>query len=317
MAGLGFRALAWALTVVLIASVIAAVALVPSAPQLPKGSLTVAASGPGTSTYYVAATLAGYLRSKGIDAGLVIADTDADALKQALNASGVAVVRADIAYYAYEGARPFGKPHRDLRGIATLTPALDQYVQIIVRADSGIKSLKDLTGKRVAVGPEGTVTSETVEKLLRALGLWDKIVKVRVGYFEALYELKLGRIDAVVVIDAAPSPLIYELATIVPIRLVPIPGEEFTAIRKSGLVYLKPAIIGKGTYPGVGEDVETVAIDTVIVAPASLGRDTVRAIIDYVLSGSIKVDKSKVYVMTVPIPLHEEAYTYYHEKGLK
>ena len=43
----------------------------------------------------------------------------------------------------------FKTPLRKLRGIAALYP---NYIQIVARADSGVKSLADLKGKRISVG---------------------------------------------------------------------------------------------------------------------------------------------------------------------
>ncbi|MCS7098810.1 MAG: TAXI family TRAP transporter solute-binding subunit, partial [Sulfolobales archaeon] len=66
-------------------------------------------------------------------------------------------VQNDIAYYAYRGVYMFeGSRVGVVRGIAVLYP---EVVQIVVRADSGIKSIYDLEGKRVAIGAAGSGTA--------------------------------------------------------------------------------------------------------------------------------------------------------------
>ena len=186
----------------------------------------------------------------------------------------------------------------------------------MVRADSGIRSLEDLRGRRVVVGQEGTVTAMTVEGLLRALGLWDDIVKVRHGVVEGLYELRMGYVDAVVVIDAVPSPLVYEAAAVLGLRIVPIPAEALERVREAGLVFFKPGVVPAGSYPGVDEDVETLAIETLAVTTADAPEALVKAVIDFVLSGAIEIDTSRVAVMPVPITIHPVAHSYYFEKGV-
>ena len=76
---------------------------------------------------------------------------------QSLPGAGIANVRgieegkADIGFGnsistvdAVAGNPPFNKPHANVCNIATLYP---QYFQVVVRADSGINSVKDLKGK--------------------------------------------------------------------------------------------------------------------------------------------------------------------------
>jgi uncharacterized protein len=64
-----------------------------------------------------------------------------------------AFVQNNVAYSAYEGKDQFaGKPVKNLRGIASLYP---ETIQIVARAGSGIKSLKDIKGKRLVPGDRG------------------------------------------------------------------------------------------------------------------------------------------------------------------
>lgn len=66
----------------------------------------------------------------------------------------IAFIQNDIAFYAANGTEMFkDKQFAGLRGIAALYP---ETVQFVTTADSGIKSISDIKGKKVAVGASGS-----------------------------------------------------------------------------------------------------------------------------------------------------------------
>ena len=84
----------------------------------------------------------------------------------------LALIQNDIAYYAANGLEMFdGKKVDNLRGIATLYP---ETVQIVALEKSGIKSINDLRGKRVAVGAAGSGTA-VADQLLQKYPYYTKI----------------------------------------------------------------------------------------------------------------------------------------------
>ena len=68
--------------------------------------------------------------------------------------------------------------------------------QLVVRADSGYKSAKDLVGKRVAVGNAGSGAAASAERFFRHLGVWDNFKPQFLGYSPAASAFKDGKIDA-------------------------------------------------------------------------------------------------------------------------
>ena len=69
---------------------------------------------------------------------------------------------------AVAGKPPFNKPHDNVCNVATLYP---QYFQVVVRADSGINSVKDLKGKSIAAQPRGNTAEEITKHILQVNGL--------------------------------------------------------------------------------------------------------------------------------------------------
>src|SRR5437763_10146995 len=62
----------------------------------------------------------------------------------------------------------FKTPLKKLRGIAAIYP---NYIQIMARADAGIKTLADLKGKRISVGAPESGTEINARVIFKAAGL--------------------------------------------------------------------------------------------------------------------------------------------------
>ena len=78
----------------------------------------------------------------------------------------IAFVQNDIAYYAANGTEMFkGKQVAGLQGLATLYP---ETVQIVTLKKSGIKSVADFKGKRIAVGAAGSGTEANAPQIMEA-----------------------------------------------------------------------------------------------------------------------------------------------------
>ncbi len=115
----------------------------------------------------------------------------------------VGLAFADVAYTAYVARLAKRAPETDsLRGIAVLELA---PVHLVVRRDSTVRSVADLRGCRVAVGPEGSGSAVTARVVLAALGIDLKDVRVEsLRYNEAAGRLKAGTIDALFVTGRDP-----------------------------------------------------------------------------------------------------------------
>jgi TRAP transporter TAXI family solute receptor len=124
--------------------------------------------------------------------------------------SGLA--QADIVAAAHEGTGPFkgnGKAE-NLRAIAALFP---ETVHIVVFADSPIKAIKDLKGKRVSIDAAGSGTNATARLILTAFRLSEKRVKFSFENAERSLEMmQKGDLDAFFFVGGAPLGVVEELA---------------------------------------------------------------------------------------------------------
>jgi hypothetical protein len=68
--------------------------------------------------------------------------------------------------------------------------------QLVVRKGSGIKSVKDLAGKKVGVGNAGSGAFANCELFFTHMGIWDKIERNAMGYNDAANAFGNKQLDA-------------------------------------------------------------------------------------------------------------------------
>jgi TRAP transporter TAXI family solute receptor len=141
--------------------------------------------------------------------------------------------------------------------IRMVFPLYNEEVHILGRR--GINDFEELTGKRVAIGREGSGTYLTAHVLLQLSDVKPGTT-VLIDTDEALAELKAGRIDAMFYVAGYPVKLMREgVAEGDQLALVPITN-------KSVLELYPAAEIPGGTYAWQPAKVPTVAAKAVIVS---------------------------------------------------
>lgn len=233
----------------------------------------------------------------------------------------LAVVQADIARWAARGAPPFGKPVPNLLSIARL---YSDQIQLIARRDAHIDSPRDLRGKRVSLGIKGSGTLTRSRLLLAAWGIREGDLKAEFqGASLAADAVAGGRLDAFFVVDAAPVPVVAELARSTPITVVPLAGDEVQKIGR-GDPLLHPDILPANTYDGQTDAVPVLSVAVNLVVSAALPDDLVYAItralwhpttIKALTDGRGAVTLNNALV-DLGAPLHPGARRFYAENGL-
>jgi TRAP transporter TAXI family solute receptor len=207
-----------------------------------------------------------------------------------------------------------------LRGIAAIYP---NYIQIVARADSGIKSLADLKGKRVSVGAPKSGTELNARKIFAAAGMtYDDFDRTEyLSFGESVELMKNRQLDATLLSAGLGVSAIRDLASTTPITIVSVPKEVVEAIGEP--VFISTPVPA-GTYDGVTEDVPTVAIRNILVTSADLPDDLVyqmtKAMFDHrsdLLSAHSAAKGITLEGATtgLPLPLHPGAEKYYREVG--
>lgn len=175
----------------------------------------------------------------------------------------LAIVQNDIAHYAVNGTEMFqDKKVDNIRGIATLYPETCQFVTL---DSSGIKSIAELKGKRVAVGAAGSGVEANVRQILAAYGIeYSDIDAQYLSFAEGANALKDGNVDVACLTAGYPTASVQDIASQHKVRLLPVDGDKADALIAKYPFYTKTTVPA-GTYAGFDEDVPTVSVMAMLV----------------------------------------------------
>jgi len=145
------------------------------------------------------------------------------------NVRGVEEGKADIGFGnsistvdAIAGREPFKKPHANVCNIATLYP---QYYQMVVTADSGINSVKDLKGKGVTTQQKGNTGELITQQILQVHGLSYNDVKASfVSYTDSVSQMKDGHVVAFGLGTTIPAGAVMDIAAARDIKVLNLSG---------------------------------------------------------------------------------------------
>ena len=164
------------------------------------------------------------------------------------------------------------KKYEDVMAVAWLYGAPGQ---LVVRKDSGIKSTKDLIGKKVGVGNAGSGAFANCELFFTHLGVWDKIERNAMGYNDAAQAFGNNQLDAFWLFTAFPSGAVIMAAQTNDIELIDL-GKDAT---DSGFFdkypYFSKISVPAGTYRGVEYESPSFQDSALWVANSKVSEDTV------------------------------------------
>ena len=150
----------------------------------------------------------------------------------------------------------------NLRGIATLYP---ETCQIVTLADSGIETIADFRGRRVAVGAAGSGTEANARQIMEAYGVTYADITVQyLSFGEAASALKDGNVDVAFVTAGYPTAAIQDIASQRKVRLIPVEPEKADMLISKYPFYTKTKIPA-GTYAGFDADVSAVSVMAMLV----------------------------------------------------
>ncbi|MBS0306994.1 MAG: TAXI family TRAP transporter solute-binding subunit [Proteobacteria bacterium] len=215
----------------------------------------------------------------------------------------------------------FKAPLDKLRGVAAIYP---NYIQIVARADTGIKTLADLKGKKISVGAPRSGTELNARAILGAAGLTYKdFAKVEyLPFGESVELMKNRQLDVTLQSAGLGVASLRDLATAMDVVVVPVPVDVIKKVNDPA--YL-PATVPANTYRGQSSDVVTAAVQNYLVTHEGVPADIVYTMTKTLWSGldalvaahsaakQIRLDHA---LEGMPVPLHPGAERYYREVGL-
>ena len=226
-------------------------------------------------------------------------------------------------YFAYHGRQAFeGNAQTFLRGMLPLYP---EPIHLIAAENSGIKSVKDIKGKRVAIGAVGSGIEATCRALLKdVLGIDpDKDVNAQnLGMSESASALADKNIDVAFMMGGIGSAAVVEVVTLGTGYLIPLEDDVVEGLHKA-LPYYSAFAIPSNSYKDQAEPLKTAATWNILSVHEKLEDNVVYAMTKALFDNKPELvnvaavmrfmDASEVGV--IQIPLHPGAEKYYKEIG--
>jgi TRAP transporter TAXI family solute receptor len=144
-----------------------------------------------------------------------------------------------------------GRPPSDAAQI--LCQIYDSPHYFVTLKGKGIKSIRDLAGKKVALGSPGSGTSANSKKTFRTLGI--NVNGIELSFGDAARQLQDGKIDALGQ-GGAPASGIVELAASQDIEVIPFSESELAKMVTLAPYYFN-GFLPANTYRGQAEPVPT------------------------------------------------------------
>jgi len=219
----------------------------------PALALTIATGTPEGTYYQIAQDIKQIAEKEGIPVEIIQTNGSFDNINLlGLEKVDLAILQLDVLKVT-SAAMQAKADFNVLKEIKVILNLYFEEIHVITRND-GIRSLSQLEGKKVAVGPERSGSALTAEVLLAAYDL--RVEKFFDAPNDALQKLERGELDALIFVGGAPVPAFEKLDP--SFRFVRLPSNPLLE-----QLYQRKKI-DKGIYPWAGE-VETFAVPSVIM----------------------------------------------------
>ncbi len=228
----------------------------------------------------------------------------------------IAITNNNLAVLATRGAGPYSAAGPiDIGAVAALHPSV---LHMVVLADSDIRSIEDLRGKSVAVGPAGGGTLGFVNFLFPLHGMTiDDITPSFVSYSDGFSQLTDGTVDAALALSGYPAGAVMQAAAGADLRFISFSEGMLDTALEANDAYVAVEL-GADVY-GMEEGGTLIGVNNMLVAPNSLDAATVQAVTAAIFDNLEEFQAENAYARQIDpamtqqlaIPLHAGAQAYF------
>jgi hypothetical protein len=199
--------------------------------------------------------------------------------------------------------------------------------QLVVRKGSGIKSVKDLAGKKVGVGNAGSGAFANCELFFTHMGIWDKIERNAMGYNDAANAFGNKQLDAFWLFTAFPSGAVIMAAQTNNIDLIDLAADAKNSGFFDKYPYFSKLAVPAGTYRGVDHDTPSFQDSALWVANSKVPDDVVYKMLSVIFTDEGLAhmrEQKKTFknmsiangAMGIVTPFHPGAEKFWKDKGV-
>jgi TRAP transporter TAXI family solute receptor len=180
---------------------------------------------------------------------------------------------------AKNGEAPFAQ-RIDLRMVAPMNAG---PLFFIARADSDLRTVRDVRGRRLVVGPEKSGMAQHARVILGTLGLtFDDFTPLYLDFAAGADALVRGDADAQLQCPI-PNKVMTALAGRVLVRVLPYAAADLDTVLRA-VPFYRRTVMRQGAIRGLDADVAQAAVVNVLVSHARIADDKVRDVASAVFS---------------------------------
>lgn len=292
-----------------------------------KTKLTMGTGGTGGVYYPLGGEMATVFNKNIKDKGFNVSSVESGASVENIAKMGdkyqLGIAQNTTAFDAINGKADFeGHKTKNFGVIASLYPEL---LQVVVMKSSGINSIADLKGKKIAVGPPGGGTRQAAELVLKAYGINKGDYKAyKEDFGDAKDKMQDGNIDASISVVGIPSTATSDLqASTHDVKFLSL-NDKAVKMFTDKTAYV-PYTQKAGTYDWQKEDVKTVTAMALLVGSKDqvskdLGYKITKTLFehkgDMTIAQAKLIKKETALKGTKGLPIHPGAEKYYKEIGV-
>lgn len=309
----------------LVAALAACATVALATPALAKDKILIGSTSASSSQYGYFVALSQLINAKvpNVESSVVETGATVDNLRRMDRKQvDLGLVTTNVSYHAYVGEQAFEGKKVDNRLMFVYSPAPQN---VVVRADSNVKSLAELAGKRFNPGLKGSATEKTAEAVFKLLGTAPEWV--RGSTTDIVNSIKDNRVIGYVKSGAGNKldGSSLDIATFTPVRVLGLSPEQKKLLQEK-----MPDIAVVDIPAGAGEGIPAystwsfgLAVSVRPDFPEETAYQIAKAVFEDTtvqvgaLSSLKGIDIMKLTLEQGTIPLHPGVARYMKEKGMQ
>jgi len=180
---------------------------------------------------------------------------------------------------AYRGDAPF----EEAINIRMVAPANSGAMFFIARADSELRNVRDLVGKRVSIGPEGSGMVQHIHTMFDVLGIsFDDFTPAYLSFEDGGKALEAGEVDAQWQCPY-PNVVMHDISERMHVRVLDYDHADLASILDN-VDFYRPATMPAGFFRGIERNTEQLAVVNIIAAHERTDPEIVRQLVATMLN---------------------------------
>jgi len=228
---------------------------------------------------------------------------------------------------AYYGKKQYeGKAIKNIRSVTALHP---EVVELVYRKNTGIKTLKDFIGKKIAVGPPGGGGSLYCPDIFETLGgfTFNDINAEYIGQDDSVQAMQDRLIDATYLGSGYPTSSVTQLyASSLEVGMIEFTDEELAKMKKVMPAYSR-IVVPAGTYPKQEKDLNLIGFKSSLVTREDIDEKAVYELLEVMYVKRFKDLQARHKALSqisleealkgLVTPLHVGAVKFYRDQGIE